>query len=227
MPAAGITLEAAPTAHGLAMEIQFHGQGPRRLIIDTAQAGAARGDFATSMQVNPERGEVLLTTASGSDMHADFRLHVVLRISGARVNFGQYAHSNQPSHATLPFLAHCGATGLWRDTVQRVLTELYRPQPDGFPGDEDNGEMSAWWLCAALGLFPDCPASDRWLRVRPLLRNWRLRRPAGSELSLETTASSRGNQDDCWRRADGLEAQQQHLDHATVVAGGAWRITDR
>jgi len=203
MPAAGITLEAAPTAHGLAMEIQFHGQGPRRLIIDTAQAGAARGDFATSMQVNPERGEVLLTTASGSDMHADFRLHVLLRISGARVNFGQYAHSNQPSHATLPFLAHCGATGLWRDTVHRVLTELYRPQPDGFPGDEDNGEMSAWWLCAALGLFPDCPASDRWLRVRPLLRNWRL------------------------RRADGLEAQQQHLDHATVVAGGAWRITDR
>ncbi len=145
----------------------------------------------------------------------------------ALVNFGQYAHSNQPSHATLPFLAHCGAHGLWRDTVHRVLTELYRPQPDGFPGDEDNGEMSAWWLCAALGLFPDCPGSDRWLRVRPLLRQWRLRRPDGAVLSMETTAKSQGNVDDCWRRADGLKATHLHLDHATVVAGGVWRITDR
>lgn len=145
----------------------------------------------------------------------------------AQANFGQYAHSNQPSHFTLPYLAHCGATGPWRRTVQRVLTELHRPQPDGLPGDEDNGELSAWWLCAALGLFPDCPGSDGWLRVRPLIRTWRLRRPDGRVFGIETVAERDSEHDDHWQRDDGHVATALHLTHATVATGGLWRVSDR
>ena len=102
----------------------------------------------------------------------------------AAVDFGQYAHSNQPSHFTLPYWAHCGEIDTlvhWRD---RVCLELHRACPDGYPGDEDNGEMSAWWLCAAIGLFPDCPGRESWLVLPTLFKHCVLHVPNRPRLDL-------------------------------------------
>ena len=70
----------------------------------------------------------------------------------AAVPFGQYAHSNQPVHHLLYLFALAGRPDLTRHWVRKVMEELYTPE--SFPGDEDTGSMSAWYVLSALGFYP-------------------------------------------------------------------------
>jgi predicted alpha-1,2-mannosidase len=74
-------------------------------------------------------------------------------------HFGQYAHSNQPVHGVLWMLAELGEGAFAARQIRRVCESLYTPSD--LPGDEDNGEMSAWYLFAAMGRLPLCPGSGR------------------------------------------------------------------
>lgn len=129
------------------------------------------------------------------------------------VNFGQYAHSNQPSHFTLPYFAQCGAPDRLQHWMDRVIRELYRPTPDGYCGDEDNGELSAWALGAIVGLFPPCPGRGDWLCLRPAFGRIVLRVPGRSALEL---APSRDGERD--------SAIGELVNHADIVRGGSRRI---
>ncbi|MBC8140000.1 MAG: glycoside hydrolase family 92 protein, partial [Armatimonadetes bacterium] len=102
----------------------------------------------------------------------------------ATANFGQYAHSNQPVHATLHMAAAVGRSDITNRLVRRVLTEYYTP--DTFPGDEDNGEMAAWYILAAIGLFPLCPGSGEYVLNAPLFAGVSLQLPGGKTLRIET-----------------------------------------
>ena len=77
----------------------------------------------------------------------------------AAIDFGQYAHSNQPVHGVLWLPARLGRPDVTDRLVRRVLDELY--SPDGYCGDEDNGEMAAWYVLASLDRFPQCPGDGR------------------------------------------------------------------
>jgi putative alpha-1,2-mannosidase len=77
-------------------------------------------------------------------------------------NFGQYAHSNQPSHNILWQLHALGRTDFAQQQIDRVCQSLYTP--DDLPGDEDNGEMSAWYLLSVLGQPRACPGRQPVLR---------------------------------------------------------------
>lgn len=83
----------------------------------------------------------------------------------AMANFGQYAHSNQPVHQFLMLYAQAGQPDKATHWIHRVANELY--SIDGFAGDEDNGEMAAWYVFACLGLFPTCPGTPDLLRFPP------------------------------------------------------------
>ncbi|HAI10214.1 MAG TPA: glycoside hydrolase family 92 protein [Phycisphaerales bacterium] len=95
----------------------------------------------------------------------DYEIHEMTEM--ACVPFGQYAHCNQPVHHMLYLMAHAGAPEKTNAWVRRVLTELYTP--DSLPGDEDNGEMSAWYVLSALGLYPTCLASGQYTLSLPLV----------------------------------------------------------
>jgi putative alpha-1,2-mannosidase len=82
-----------------------------------------------------------------------YEIHEMTEMASA--SFGQYAHSNQPVHNFLFLYALAGEPGKTGYWVNRVARELYTP--DRLPGDEDNGEMSAWYVWAAMGLYPQCP----------------------------------------------------------------------
>jgi hypothetical protein len=94
-----------------------------------------------------------------------FEIHEMTEM--ACVPFGQYAHSNQPVHHALYLFACAGRPDLTQYWVRRVLTELY--SPDRFAGDEDNGDMSAWYLFSALGLYPLCPGHPSYILGSPPL----------------------------------------------------------
>lgn len=105
----------------------------------------------------------------------DFETHEMSEM--AAVDFGQYAHCNQPSHHLLYLFALAGRPDLTRHWVRRVLDELYSPDPDGLPGDEDNGEMSAWYVLSSIGLYSVCPGREDYVLTCPFFRKVRITVP--------------------------------------------------
>jgi len=110
----------------------------------------------------------------------------------AAVDFGQYAHSNQPVHHVLYLYAAAGAPLKTQRWTRRVCRLLYRDGPNAYPGDEDNGEMSAWYLLSSLGLFPLCPGSGEHVFTTPLHASAQLRSESGWELRLEASGQGEG-----------------------------------
>ena len=106
------------------------------------------------------------------------------------VDFGQYAHCNQPSHGILWFYALAGRPGMTETLTRRVLDELYSPGVDGFCGDEDNGEMGAWYVWAALGLYPFCPGSPDYVLGSPLFPEITVESGDGRSLTVQATGNT-------------------------------------
>lgn len=72
---------------------------------------------------------------------------------------GQYAHGNEPSHHMAYLYAYAGAPYRTQELVHKIMSELYTAQPDGLSGNEDCGQMSAWYVLSALGIYPVTPGS--------------------------------------------------------------------
>ncbi len=92
----------------------------------------------------------------------------------ALVNFGQCGINNQPSFH-IPFMfAALGEQKKTNALVERMLKELFSPEADGFPGDEDNGSMSAWYILASLGMYPVCPGDTKWVTFKRSVKSVKL-----------------------------------------------------
>ncbi len=114
-------------------------------------------------------------------------IHEMLEMADA--DFGQYAHSNQPVHHAIYLFAAAGRFDLTEYWQAQVCDRLYSAGPDGLPGDDDNGEMSAWYLLATVGLFQLAPARDEYLLTCPTVRAATLR--VGDDQSLEIVRRNR------------------------------------
>ncbi len=108
----------------------------------------------------------------------------------AAVDFGQYAHSNQPVHHVLYMFTVAGRRDRTQYWAHRVMNELYTP--DNFPGDEDTGSMSAWYILSALGIFPMCPGTPQWMLGAPLFDQAEIKFPDGREIRIEAKRSKPG-----------------------------------
>jgi predicted alpha-1,2-mannosidase len=102
-----------------------------------------------------EKLDSLFTTTS--EMHGE---HVSNDISGL---IGQYAHGNEPSHHIAYMYATLGAPQKTSQRVRQILQTLYHDEPDGLSGNEDCGQMSAWYVWSALGFYPMNPASGQYV----------------------------------------------------------------
>jgi len=86
------------------------------------------------------------------------------------MNMGQYAHGNQPIQHMIYLYNYAGEPWKAQYWVREVMNRLYRPTPDGYCGDEDNGQTSAWFVFSALGFYPVCPGSDEYVLGAPLFQ---------------------------------------------------------
>ena len=109
------------------------------------------------------------------------------------VDMGQYAHGNQPIQH-MPYLYDwAGAPWKTQYHVRDVMKKLYAPTPDGYPGDEDNGQTSAWYVFSALGFYPVTPAVGQYAIGSPLFRTVKLTMPGGKPLTIEAANNGPGN----------------------------------
>lgn len=139
----------------------------------------------------------------------------------AAVDFGQYAHSNQPVHHVPYLYTALGAPVKTQYWVRRVLNELYGPGPaDGFAGDEDNGEMSAWYVFGALGFYPLCPGKPQYALGAPLFEQASIQPAAGEPF----TVIGQGNGEEAVYAdrisLNGEEYERLYLTQEAVAGGG-------
>lgn len=99
---------------------------------------------------------------------------------------GMYAHGNEPSHHAAWLYALLGQPEKTERYVHKIINELYTSQPDGLCGNEDCGQMSAWYVLAALGRYEVCPGSGVWVETKPVFRvesgEWRAKGGAAARL---------------------------------------------
>ncbi|WP_216216951.1 GH92 family glycosyl hydrolase [Amycolatopsis aidingensis] len=152
---------------------------------------------------------------------------VIHEMTEARdIRLGQYGHSNQPSHHIPYVYYHAGAPAKAQRIVREVLARCYLGSElgQGYPGDEDNGEMSAWYVFSALGLYPLQVGSPRYVLGSPLFTRATLRLPGGAELVIN---APRGGKDDIYvrgARLDGEPLRASWISHARLAAGGTLDI---
>ena len=89
----------------------------------------------------------------------------------ACVDFGQMAISNQPSFHIPWLYVLCGRRDKASYWIEKLVKEAFLCDIEGFPGDEDNGTTSAWYVFACLGFYPVCPGKDEYVTAKPLIKN--------------------------------------------------------
>ncbi|MGH3758796.1 GH92 family glycosyl hydrolase [Actinophytocola sp.] len=137
------------------------------------------------------------------------------------VRMGQYGHSNQPSHHIPYMYAYAGA--LWRtqEKVRDVLARLYAGSEigQGYYGDEDNGEMSAWWLFSALGFYPLRVGSAEYVIGSPLFRKATVKLGGGAEIVVNAPNNDPANVYVQSLRVNGVSYDKAYLPHELLANG--------
>jgi predicted alpha-1,2-mannosidase len=133
---------------------------------------------------------------------------------------GQYAHGNEPSHHVAYLYAYSGSHYKTQARVRMLLESMYEDQPDGLAGNEDCGQMSAWYVLSALGLYSVDPVSTNYVFGSPLLDRAEI--DLGGQRKLVVQASGNGPgkpyiQSVSW---NGKPWTRSWISHADLAAGG-------
>ncbi|RBM20915.1 alpha-1 2-mannosidase [Prauserella sp. PE36] len=147
---------------------------------------------------------------------------VIHEMTEARdVRLGQYGHSNQPSHHIPYVYAHAGAPAKTQRIVREVLRRCYLGGEigQGYPGDEDNGELSAWYLFSALGFYPLDPGGTRYVLGSPLFPRTVVHLENGNDLVINAPRAGEGDVYVQGLRIDGEPHDTPWLDHDVLTAG--------
>jgi predicted alpha-1,2-mannosidase len=134
---------------------------------------------------------------------------------------GQYAHGNEPSHHMAYLYAYAGQPWKTQAMVQRIRAEQYRPAPDGLSGNEDCGQMSAWYIFSALGFYPVAPGSTQYVIGTPMFETATIATGAGRTFTVRSSPvrQARGPYIHA-ASLDGAPYTAAFLEHETLVAGG-------
>ena len=109
------------------------------------------------------------------------------------MNFGQYAHGNQPIQHMIYLYAYAGEPWKTQHWVREVMERLYTPTADGYCGDEDNGQTSAWYVWSALGFYPVCPGSGEYVLGAPLFPKATVTLEDGKKVVITASGNSAAN----------------------------------
>ncbi|HWS00904.1 MAG TPA: GH92 family glycosyl hydrolase, partial [Prolixibacteraceae bacterium] len=106
---------------------------------------------------------------------------------------GQYAHGNEPSHHMAYLYNYAGVPWKTQKIVREILDTLYDDQPDGLSGNEDCGQMSAWYILSAMGFYPVCPGSPNYVIGSPIFDCVKINLENGKQFTVRTRNASPDN----------------------------------
>ena len=151
------------------------------------------------------------------DSYYGYRIHEITEMQVA--NMGNYAHGNQPAQHMIYLYDWAGQPWKTQKWVREVMNRLYSADPDGYCGDEDNGQTSAWYVFSALGFYPVCPASDEYAVGTPLFKNAVIHLENGKTLEINAEGNDVHTPYVSDFRVDGRKAQSWFLSHEEIADG--------
>lgn len=125
------------------------------------------------------------------DSYYGFTIHEIREMQ--IMDMGNYAHGNQPIQHLIYLYPYAGEPRKAQQHIREVMTKLYTPTPDGYCGDEDNGQTSAWYVWSALGFYPVTPASDNYIIGNPIFAKAILHLPNNKNFIIENREKTQGN----------------------------------
>ena len=136
------------------------------------------------------------------------------------MNMGQYAHGNQPIQHMIYLYNYAGQPWKTQYWARRVMDQLYRATPDGYCGDEDNGQTSAWYVFSALGFYPVCPAMDQYVLGTPYFKKATISFENGKQLIINAPNNSEKNVYVQSVQFNGKNWDKNWLNHFDLQKGG-------
>lgn len=138
---------------------------------------------------------------------------------------GQYAHGNEPSHHIAYLYAYTGQQWKTAEKVRFILTHFYPNQPDGIIGNEDCGQMSAWYIFSSLGFYPVFPASLQYVIGSPLFDKATIRLPNGKHFSVTAINNKKDHPYIRMIMLNGKPYHKSFITHNDLMNGGDLVIT--
>lgn len=133
---------------------------------------------------------------------------------------GNYVHGNEPSHHVVYLYNWTDSPWKAQDKIRMILKKMYRNGADGLGGNDDFGQMSAWYIFSSLGFYPVAPGSDEYALGSPLLKNAVLNLENGKTFEVETVNQSDKNVFVSKVLLNGKQLERPFLKHADVMNGG-------
>ncbi|MFB6455439.1 GH92 family glycosyl hydrolase [Chitinophaga sp. Hz27] len=133
---------------------------------------------------------------------------------------GNYVHGNEPSHHVVYLYNHTDQPWKTQDRVRMILKKMYHPGPDGLGGNDDCGQMSAWYIFSSLGFYPMCPGSDQYELGSPAVDKATLQLENGKTFVVEAKNQSDKNVYVQQVLLNGKPWKQLTISHADIMNGG-------
>jgi predicted alpha-1,2-mannosidase len=135
-------------------------------------------------------------------------------------NMGNYAHGNEPIQHMIYLYSYAGQPWKTQYHIREVMDKLYNYTPDGYCGDEDTGQTSAWYVFSALGFYPVTPGTDQYVIGSPLFSKVTLKFENGKKLVIDATGNSKENIFAGDIRLNKKELKRNYIRHSELQAGG-------
>jgi len=136
------------------------------------------------------------------------------------MNMGQYAHGNQPIQHMIYLYNYAGEPWKTQYWSREVMNRLYKPTPDGYCGDEDNGQTSAWYIFSAMGFYPVCPATDEYVLGAPLFKKTTIQFENKKQLIINAPDNSEANRYVDKLKWNNSKHEKNYITHFDLLEGG-------
>ena len=146
-----------------------------------------------------------------------YRIHEITEMQVA--DMGNYAHGNQPAQHMIYLYNWAGQPWKTQKHVREVMDRLYSAAPDGYCGDEDNGQTSAWYVFSALGFYPVCPCSDEYAVGSPYFRKAVVHLENGKDLVINAKGNSSDHPLVSSMKLNGRRRTPDFVSHSTISQG--------
>lgn len=142
---------------------------------------------------------------------------------------GQYAHGNEPSHHMAYLFNYVGMPWKTAELIHKICTEFYKNDPDGLIGNEDCGQMSAWYILSAMGFYPVCPGNGEYVLGTPLFDEVTINLENGKKFVIRKRQTANKKSENAFyvqsTKLNGRLSAKSYLLHTDVMKGGVFEFT--
>lgn len=145
------------------------------------------------------------------------------------MNMGNYAHGNQPIQHMIYLYNYSGEPWKSQYWTREVMRKLYTPTPDGYCGDEDNGQTSAWYVFSALGMYTVAPGTDQYILGSPLFKKATISLENGKQVVITSEGNGSNNRYVDAMSVNGMDYTKNYLTHKQLMDGAdiRFRMSDK